>query len=140
MLAGYGASDRRNDSAGFSNGNTTSLITTLPVPHGIGLNTAWIHQPIYFFQMISLAPYSAPERCKVYTPRNLADGIVRAVGDQQGATWLEPSFGHGVFIEAIRSIGVERRRVTAVVLDTTVSLADRLAVTHRGVDFLKWAG
>ena len=61
--------------------------------------------------MISIAPYSAPERCKVYTPKPLAEAMVDAVGVEGNLTWLEPSFGHGIFLEGTRAPGEYRRRI-----------------------------
>jgi adenine-specific DNA-methyltransferase len=80
-----------------------------------------------------------PLSSKVYTPTDLAEAIVRVLGDQPGAMWLEPSHGKGVFIEAIARLGVRRERITAIDLDCTPSHADTLATTFRGVDFLRWA-
>lgn len=81
-----------------------------------------------------------PVCCKVYTPADLAEAIVRALGDKPQASWLEPSHGRGVFVEAIARLGVRRERIVAVDLDPTTSAADALATTFRGVDFLRWAG
>jgi hypothetical protein len=80
-----------------------------------------------------------PASCKVATPKDLAEAIVRAVGDTSDAQWLEPSHGTGAFIEAISELGVKKNRITAVDLDPVPSSADKLAVTFRRVDFLKWA-
>jgi adenine-specific DNA-methyltransferase len=80
-----------------------------------------------------------PISCKVYTSPDLADAIVRALGDNPRASWLEPSHGTGVFIDAIAQLGVQKERVVAIDLDRTSSGADRLATTFRGIDFLRWA-
>jgi adenine-specific DNA-methyltransferase len=80
-----------------------------------------------------------PNSCKVNTPPDLAKAIVQAVGDGPGLSWLEPSHGSGVFIEAIAQLGVSKRRIVAVDLDPTPTPADRVATTTRGVDFLRWA-
>ncbi len=81
-----------------------------------------------------------PVSCKVYTPSDLAEGIVRALGDAPHGSWLEPAHGKGVFVQAIASLGVAKERIVALDLDRTVSAADSLATTIRGVDFLRWAG
>lgn len=81
-----------------------------------------------------------PVSCKVYTPADLAEAIVNALGDNPEASWLEPSHGRGVFVEAIARLGVRKKRIVAVDLDPVTSSADRLATTYRGVDFLRWAG
>lgn len=80
-----------------------------------------------------------PISCKVYTPADLAEAIVRALGDEPQASWLEPSHGTGVFVEAISRLGVKKDRIVAVDLDPVTSGADALATTFRGVDFLRWA-
>lgn len=80
-----------------------------------------------------------PVSCKVYTPSDLAEAIVRALGDEPQASWLEPSHGAGVFVEAIARLGVRQERIVAVDLDPAISAADSLATTFRGVDFLRWA-
>lgn len=81
----------------------------------------------------------APESCKVYTPRPLAKAMVEALGDSPGLTWLEPSFGQGIFLDVLRAGGVNKRRITAVDLDTKTAPSDRLATTFRGKDFLQWS-
>jgi len=81
-----------------------------------------------------------PVSCNVYTPTDLAEAIVRALGDAPQASWLEPSHGTGVFVEAIARLGVRKERIVAVDLDRTPYAADILATTYRGVDFLRWAG
>ncbi len=75
----------------------------------------------------------------MYTPSDLAEAIVHALGDEPQASWLEPSHGTGVFVEAIARLGVRKARIVAVDLDPTTSAADSLATTLRGVDFLRWA-
>lgn len=80
-----------------------------------------------------------PTSCKVYTPAVLADAIVSALGDEPQASWLEPSHGTGVFLDAIARLGAPKERIVAIDLDRTSSPADGLATTIRGVDFLSWA-
>ena len=80
-----------------------------------------------------------PTSCKVNTPPDIAKAIVEALGDEPGLTWLEPSHGPGVFVEAISRLGVSTRRIVAVDLDPAPSPADNLATTIRRVDFLKWS-
>jgi hypothetical protein len=65
--------------------------------------------------------------------------MVRALGDADHAEWLEPSHGDGAFVEAMSRLGIERERIFAIDLDTTTATADSLAITFRGVDFLRWA-
>jgi len=80
-----------------------------------------------------------PVSSKVYTPADLAEAIVRALGDEPQVSWLEPSHGEGVFVEALARLGVRKARIVAVDLDPATSAADSLATTFRGVDFLRWA-
>ncbi len=80
-----------------------------------------------------------PASCKIYTPSDLADAIVFALGNARGANWLEPSHGNGAFVEAIARSGVGQERIVAIDLDPATSAADRLATTIRGIDFLRWA-
>jgi adenine-specific DNA-methyltransferase len=77
--------------------------------------------------------------CRVYTPKDLAEAIVRAVEDEPGAVWLEPSHGRGAFVRALADIGVPNSRITAMDLDPTPSEADQLAQTTRAIDFIDWA-
>lgn len=80
-----------------------------------------------------------PNSCKVATPKDLADAIVNALGNDSQLNWLEPSHGSGVFVKAVSRLGVPKRRIVAVDLDPVDSPADNLATTIRRVDFLKWA-
>ncbi len=80
-----------------------------------------------------------PSSCKVNTPPDLASAIVQALGDGPGLSWLEPSHGSGAFVDAIAQLGVPRRRIIAVDLDPAALPSDRLAMTTRGVDFLRWS-
>lgn len=80
-----------------------------------------------------------PSSCKVNTPPDLANAIVQALNDGPDLSWLEPSHGSGVFVEAISRVGVPKRRIVAVDLDPVGTPADRVATTIRRVDFLKWA-
>lgn len=80
-----------------------------------------------------------PSSCKVYTSPDLADAMVRSLGDQEHAVWLEPSHGKGAFLEALSRLGIEKDRVVAIDLDTSIAEADKLAITFRGLDFLRWA-
>ncbi len=55
------------------------------------------------------------------------------------ALWLEPSHGKGVFVQAISSLGVPRKRIVAIDIDGCFSPLDELADVRRGIDFLEWA-
>jgi len=80
-----------------------------------------------------------PPSCNVYTPDLLANAIVKAIGDEPDAQWLEPSHGKGAFLRAIAAIGVPRARIVAVDLEQLSAPADDLARTKRGVNFLQWS-
>ena len=80
-----------------------------------------------------------PRTCTVPTPKDLAESIVKFLGDESHLRWLEPSHGTGVFVEAIARLSVQKERVIAIDLDPVVSPADKKATTYRRVDFLKWA-
>lgn len=56
------------------------------------------------------------------------------------ATWLEPSVGEGVFLQALEARGVPRHSIMAVDLARDEHANDDLAITARGVDFLHWSG
>jgi len=89
--------------------------------------------------MASAISAQAPPSCMVYSPRRLAEAMVRAVSGERIRDWLEPSCGKGVFLEAIsRQCGPEAR-ISAVDLDPEPASADRLGQVFRGIDFLEWS-
>jgi hypothetical protein len=65
--------------------------------------------------------------------------MVRALGDEPSAAWLEPSHGRGVFVESLAHLGVPKERIVAIELDPKTIPSDGLAATRRGVDFLRWS-
>jgi adenine-specific DNA-methyltransferase len=85
-----------------------------------------------------MADLFPPDSCKVYTPRPIADAMIRALQPDVDALWLEPSVGQGVFLSALSGIGIAQNKIVAVDLDPVESEADSLAITHRGLDFLTW--
>jgi adenine-specific DNA-methyltransferase len=82
---------------------------------------------------------AAPVSCQVYTPRPLADAMVKALGDAPTIEWLEPCVGEGVFISALAALGVETDRITGIDLNSEPGGQDALSKTTRGIDFLDWA-
>jgi adenine-specific DNA-methyltransferase len=84
-------------------------------------------------------PSQVPKSCVVFTPRPLADAMVRALGDQQFATWLEPCVGEGVFLEALAAAKVPPNRIRGLDIETTSSPQDQLAQTLRGEEFFRWS-
>lgn len=82
---------------------------------------------------------SAPESCKVFTPFPLAKAMATRLGDNTQFSWLEPCVGYGVFLSALKSQGVGKKRITAIDLDLEPNPADSLAKTIRGADFLSWS-
>lgn len=87
---------------------------------------------------VVVAQYQPPQSCKVYTPAKLAAAMIRAVGHRAEDRWLEPSFGHGVFLCELQKIGVSREFITAIDLEPQRGPADCHGVVSRGVDFLEW--
>ncbi len=82
---------------------------------------------------------SAPDSCKVATPRDLASAMIRAVGSNKGDTWLEPCVGDGIFLELLNANGVPKSKIRAVDLDVQSKPNDNLAKTLRGKEFLEWS-
>jgi hypothetical protein len=80
-----------------------------------------------------------PASCKVYTPPALARAIVTTLGDEKDSLWLEPSVGHGVFLEELARENVPKHRIWAVDLDPLPHANDTLARTERAQDFLEWS-
>ncbi len=80
-----------------------------------------------------------PASCQVFTPRCLANSIIESLPDNNGARWLEPSAGRGVFLTSLNSKRVSKSRIKAIELDPTPAAADKFANTVRGMDFLEWA-
>jgi adenine-specific DNA-methyltransferase len=79
-----------------------------------------------------------PQECKVYTPRLLAEAMVRALNPQPGDLCLDPCMGPGAFISALRNKGLAKNRIVGVDIDACPSLEDKSATTVRGVDFFDW--
>ncbi|GEM_PF-925496 len=86
-----------------------------------------------------VAPKSQPPpQCKVYTPKDLADAMVRTLNPEPSDRWLDPCMGPGVFVAALRDCGMMREQIVGVDIDGTPSPADSWATTRRGVDFFDW--
>ena len=64
--------------------------------------------------------------------------MIQAVGKRSGQLWLEPSVGHGVFLQELQKLGVGSQSITGIDLDPTSDPNDRLGQVKRGVDFLEW--
>ncbi|MDP9120086.1 MAG: hypothetical protein M3O15_01765 [Acidobacteriota bacterium] len=81
-----------------------------------------------------------PASCVVYTPQPLADAMVEAIRTERAATWLEPSCGKGVFVEALLKHGIGGETITALDLapDGGPLAGDGVKVMS-GIDFLAWA-
>lgn len=77
--------------------------------------------------------------CQVYTPLELARSMVKAIGARSKDLWLEPCVGEGALLKALAASGVPRARIVGVDLDTKPAPTDKLAITHRGTEFLGWA-
>lgn len=85
---------------------------------------------------MSLRP---PKSCKVYTPPELAAGMVDALLTSSKQKWLEPGCGQGVFLRALDKAGVGKKLIHAVDLEPNPATSDALGTVERGVDFLQWA-
>jgi len=84
------------------------------------------------------APPRPPESGTVYTPEQLAKALVVALLPEADQTWLDPCVGAGAFLQALeRKVPLES--ITALDLETRVSMSDTLARVERGRDFLEWA-
>jgi adenine-specific DNA-methyltransferase len=95
-----------------------------------GKNRAWLR----WINTMMLPP---PE-CKVYTPPQLADAMVRAVEPNRNDYWLDPCIGPGAFIAPLRQLGFRKNRIVGIDIDTSVGSEDGGATTIRGVDFFQW--
>lgn len=80
-----------------------------------------------------------PSSGTVYTPRQLALAVVRALKPDVRLRWLEPSVGDGAFLYALARKGMPREKITALDLETAKSPTDMLGQVERGRDFLAWA-
>lgn len=80
-----------------------------------------------------------PRKCRVYTPRDLADAMVSALGIEKGKAWLEPSFGGGVFIEALAASNVDAADIVALELDSiSRPHIERIATCFKKTDAMRW--
>jgi adenine-specific DNA-methyltransferase len=82
---------------------------------------------------------SVPLSCHVYTPADLADAIVGAIGDAPDLRWLEPSVGGGALVAALNRAGIPRARIRGLDLVRVPTPRDALARVLRGTDFLAWS-
>jgi adenine-specific DNA-methyltransferase len=64
--------------------------------------------------------------------------MIDAIAGSRNSRWLEPSFGHGVFLEQLSLRGVAPSRITGIDLELTPMANDRFASVRRGEDFLSW--
>lgn len=77
--------------------------------------------------------------CLVFTPRRLADAMVQAIRQGTDQTWLEPSCGRGVFLEAIHAAGVSESRILGIDLDSQACSTGAHGRVLRGMDFVGWS-
>jgi adenine-specific DNA-methyltransferase len=80
-----------------------------------------------------------PLSCKVYTPSDLAEAMVTALGYRPDDTWLDPCCGDGVFCRAIRHVAGPSSDITAIDLDRGAAAKACASRIHAGIDFLKWS-
>lgn len=80
-----------------------------------------------------------PARCRVFTPKPLADALVEAVGLRTPMKWLEPSAGEGVFVAAISGRGYSPDSIVALELSRRkLPDVDHLAAWRVGTEALAW--
>ncbi len=82
---------------------------------------------------------AVPASCKVYTPAELAEAMVLALGVRSRESWLDPCIGDGVFPRTLRSEGVSAKLITALDLESEPRPGEVLARITWGKDFLAWA-
>lgn len=88
--------------------------------------------------MVNSSRLTAPEDCKVFTPVALANAMAGVLADGPFVRWLEPCVGKGVFLDALKSVGVDRHRITAVELDHH-DISAKCGEYYPETDFLSWS-
>ncbi len=83
-------------------------------------------------------PSLPPPTCKVYTPKSLAEAMVRAINPGPEDLWLDPCVGPGAFVSALQENGTPKERIVGVDIESAQGPYDSAATTIRGVDFLRW--
>lgn len=95
---------------------------------------------LIYAEQIKLSEVSPPAKGVARTPDSLADTLVRAIGTNGDATWLDPSAGSGQLVQAAIRSGVNPRSILAIDLQTQLPSLKQLGVKALlGTDFLKWA-
>jgi len=79
-----------------------------------------------------------PRSAVVYTPTRLARAMVAAMGDHEGARWLDPCVGDGAFVEEIAALPVPKERITAFDINRNPSEKEERAQTYWEKDFIEW--
>lgn len=87
----------------------------------------------------ALTSAKVPRSCHVYTPSDLAIGLVGVLQDVSTASWLEPCVGGGALLSALSTIGVPNERIVGVDLVRARSPSDALGSVLRATEFLKWS-
>lgn len=80
-----------------------------------------------------------PESCVVFTPDVLANAIVRRLGDDPTAEWLDPCVGQGALVNALARNNVPRERIRALDIEALSGRGDLCARTLRSQEFLAWS-
>jgi hypothetical protein len=79
-----------------------------------------------------------PRSAVVYTPAKLARAMVAAMGDHEGARWLDPCVGDGAFVEEIAALSVPKERITAFDINRKPSEKEEHGQTYWEKDFIEW--
>lgn len=81
---------------------------------------------------------SLPHATAVETPPSLAEAMVRSIGDNARARWLDPCCGRGSLVRAVSTLQVPRSRLTAIDLGHVPPALALTAEVHDNTDFLAW--
>lgn len=82
---------------------------------------------------------AVPIACRVFTPRPLADAMAKVLLEKQEQTWLEPSFGEGVFLKALSTLKVPRNHITGIDIELNENSTPLHARNIHEVDFIQWS-
>lgn len=80
-----------------------------------------------------------PNSCLVYTPSELADGMVKALKIKSSDKVLEPCVGEGALLRALSVAGVGRKQIFGLDLQKTRGQYDSKARVIRGTDYMSWS-
>lgn len=79
------------------------------------------------------------DTCKVYTPASLAKAMIQSLGPLPNQTWLEPSYGKGVFLKQLKDQGIPKARIVGVELEESEASLNKIAQLFCHCDYLQWS-